>query len=193
MFEKFLVEKFLERLNVLRYGYGYELNNNRKDLRSFLNALCGIPFRSTVHFKLVSINKNNILMKAIIIDTIIPFKVDKRILDNVQIKKIPYRLTTNFDDLEKELASKVNNIMFREINVLDLYDIYMNFTLRKNEIDEKILADNLKCVNYNLIINVNNRETRENWNNYRKASSISFESVILVLEEIVDLLEKVMV
>ena len=78
--------------------------------------------------------------------------------------------------------------------MLDLYDIYMYFTLREYEIDEELLFTFIdKKININLVRYVDRPFVKEEWSKFKTSVKISFESVILVLEKIVSLSEKVLV
>jgi len=188
MIEEYIMEKFIERVNVLIYGYGQKLVSNK--LSEFLDVMCDIPFRSNVNFELNYVQDDSIVMSCFIDKKSIPFIVDKSVLKCFDNKKIPYRLSEYEDKIEIELASKINNIMFREINMLDLYDIYMYFTFRNNEIDEEILLNNLDKVNNNLVKYVDKPSVRDEWSKYKTSVNVSFDNILLVLEKIVNLSEK---
>ncbi len=194
MIEEYMMEKFIERVNVLIYGFGKELEEDKEKLLCFLNTLCEVPFRSNVSFEFEKIRDNYIHMKGIISDKSIPFSIKIDTLYKLNIKKIPYRLSVFSDDLEIEIANKINNIILGEINMLDLYDIYMYFTLREYEIDEELLFTFIdKKININLVRYVDRPFVKEEWSKFKTSVKISFESVILVLEKIVSLSEKVLV
>lgn len=192
MIEEYMIEKFRERVNVLKYGFCYKLDYSDEGIKKLINNLCEIPFRSNVKFKVNNIQDKHINMKGILNGTVIPFTLNK--LEKFDSSNIPYRLSDFDDKLEVEIADKLNNILLGEINMIDLYDIYMYFTLRNNEINEELLFKILnKKVTFNLVKLVDKNTIREEWNNFRTSIYVSFESILSVLEKIVLLSEKVLV
>lgn len=192
MIEEYMMEKFRERVNVLKYGFCYKLDYSSEGLFEFINNLCEIPFRSNVRFELKDIQDNHISMKGVLSNVAIPFVVSN--LDSFDTSRIPYRLSDYDEKLEVEIVNKLNNILLGEINMIDLYDIYMYFTLRNNEIDEELLFKILnKKITLNLVKSVDKYNIREEWNKFKTSVNVPFENILSVLEKIVLLSEKVLV
>lgn len=190
MIENYMIEKFVERANVLKYGFGYKLEMEEEKVLKFLICLCKLPFKNKLYFNILMIKNDDIFVEGIINDIKLPFRVSFSLLNS---KKIPYRLSSWIYSLEVELANKINNI-HENVEMLDLYDIYMYFTFRRNEIDSDILSSFLDKSLYNKINKIICDDSlRKKWEKFDSTIKISFDNILEVLENIVSLSEKVLV
>lgn len=104
MIESYMMEKFIERANVLKYGFQLDFANPRKgscydkkSLTGFLHALCNILFRSDVSFEYASVLEVNgsyvLNFYGIMEEVKIPLWYEAKESDTIYSKSVPYRLS----------------------------------------------------------------------------------------------------
>ena len=210
MIECYMIEKFLERANILKYGYGYTLdesfingNYDKNKFQAFLYAICNVQFKDNMEFSLVKIEDKKIgnLLIGFKINLIgkfnnieFPFKVEINSFKEIYSREIPYRLSIAQGEeiyLEKELAYKFTKILEGSLDAKYYYDVYKLWQFRKSEINKDLFYELIMCdIDMNILNNIkDSKELKSNFDNIIKPDYINFYNIVFVIEDILELFQ----